>query len=197
MNLAAYPTAASIVERRSIKQFTEEPVSTELLYELLNIAVWAPNHGLREPWRFILFIEEGKRILGEAIAKHAVKIRKPQTYIDIPAHLLVVINEDQRQRESEEDFAAACTLIQNFQLAAWERGLGVIWKTEPYTFNPNFRSDVGIQPGEKLVGLLHIGYPKVIPAAKPRTSAETKLTIISSTTTEDSHFDDTITAGYE
>ncbi len=178
MNSLEFPTARTIKERRSIKQFTTEPVSIELLHELLNVAVWAPNHGLREPWRLILFVEEGKRVLGEAIAQNAVKKRSIETYMDIPAHLLVVINEDSRQREWEEDYAAACSFIQNFQLAAWERGVGVIWKTEPFTFNPKFRRAVGVRPGEKLVGLLHIGYPAVIPTAKPRMQAEEKLTVI-------------------
>lgn len=189
-------TARTIVERRSIKQFKPDPVSEELLCELLNVSVWAPNHGLREPWRFILFVDEGKRTLGEAIAANAVKSRSPETYMNIPAHLLVVVQEDPRQREREEDYAAACALIQNFQLAAWERGLGVIWKTEPFTFVPGFLKSVGVKPGEKLVGLLHIGYPEAIPEARPRTRAEEKLTVVrSSTATEDPQGNGSIPAG--
>ncbi len=175
-----FPIAHLIKDRRTVKRFKKDPVSTELLCELLNVAVWAPNHGLREPWRFMLFIDEGKQVLGEAIVQSAMKKRDPQMYIDIPAHLLVVINEDSRQREWEEDYAAASTLVQNFQLAAWERGLGCVWKTEPFTFTPQFRKAVGVRPGEKLVALLHIGYPDKIPAARPRTQAEDKLTVIRS-----------------
>nr|WP_308216635.1 nitroreductase family protein [Pseudalkalibacillus decolorationis] len=65
--------ANMIKERRSIKKFKEEPVPHELICELLNIAVWAPNDGLREPWRFILFLEEGKKQLVDAIVQELGK----------------------------------------------------------------------------------------------------------------------------
>lgn len=47
--------AEIIKERRSIKLFKKDPLPQGLLEELLNVAVWAPNHGVREPWRFIAF----------------------------------------------------------------------------------------------------------------------------------------------
>lgn len=48
--------AKTIRDRRSIRTFNRTPVSRELVFQLLNDAVWAPNHGLREPWRFV-FVE--------------------------------------------------------------------------------------------------------------------------------------------
>ncbi|WP_239551479.1 nitroreductase family protein [Paenibacillus elgii] len=45
--------AQTIRERRSIRAFNRTPVPQDLVLQLLNDAVWAPNHGLREPWRFI------------------------------------------------------------------------------------------------------------------------------------------------
>lgn len=169
-----------IQERRSIKKFKSDPVPTDLICELLNVSVWAPTHRMREPWRFILFAEEGKRIVAEAISENGKKARDPELLMQVPLYLMVVMKEDPRQREWEEDYAAVCTLIQNFQLAAWECGLGVIWKTEPFTFQPAFRESVGVKPGEKLIAMLQIGYPEIIPEAQPRTPAEQKLTIIRS-----------------
>ena len=40
--------------------------------------------------------------------------------------------EDSNEVLKEEDYAANWALIQNFQLAAWERGLGVFWKRDTY-----------------------------------------------------------------
>ncbi|GIP32486.1 nitroreductase [Paenibacillus sp. J2TS4] len=190
-----YPASRIITERRTIKRFKTDSVSVEVITELLNIAVWAPNHGLREPWRFILYIDEGKRIISEAISSHGIKKRDPVKLMEIPAYLLVIIQEDSRQREWEEDFAAASTLIQNFQLAAWERGLGVIWKTEPFTYQPGFLKAVGVNPGEKLVGMLQVGYPETIPEARPRTPAKDKLTVIhTSTLTEEMYSNGPVSA---
>lgn len=169
-----------IQERRTIKQFKPDPVEENLLYELLNIASWAPNHGMREPWRFILFIDEGKQFLINKIMESAKKPKDPVKLMQIPAFLAVIIKEDERQRELEEDMLATGTFVQNFQLAAWERGIGVKWVTDPFTFRPEFRANIGVQPNEKLIGLLQIGYPDVIPAARPRTPIQDKLTIVRS-----------------
>ncbi|CEH28579.1 nitroreductase [Aneurinibacillus migulanus] len=177
-----FPVAKMIQERRSIKKFKNEAISMDLLHDLLNVAVWAPNHRMREPWRFILFIEEGKRTLAEAICQHAMKKRDPvqlaEYFSRIPVHMLIVMQEDPRQREWEEDFAATSALIQNLQLAAWEQGIGMIWKTDPYIHSPGFRECFDIKPGERIVGLLHIGYPEEVPEAKARTKAELKITLI-------------------
>lgn len=182
--METYKVANIIKERRSIKEFKKDPIPKEVICELLNTAVWAPNHGLREPWRFVLFMNEGKEKLVAAIAqetnngKNIDRLR--EKLLPIPAHLLVIMKEDPRQKQWEEDLKATSALIQNFQLAAWEKGIGVIWKTGAYIYSPSFRQKVGVEPGEKIVGLLHIGYPASIPEPKQRTNAEQKLTIIES-----------------
>lgn len=67
--METYKVANIIKERRSIKEFKKDPIPKEVICELLNTAVWAPNHGLREPWRFVLFMNEGKEKLVAAIAQ--------------------------------------------------------------------------------------------------------------------------------
>src|ERR1044071_3716120 len=42
----------AITARRSIKRFTDRPVSREEIETLLDAAVQAPNHRLTLPWRF-------------------------------------------------------------------------------------------------------------------------------------------------
>ncbi|MGQ7888230.1 nitroreductase family protein [Paenibacillus sp. WC2504] len=173
-----------IKDRRSVRAFKSDPIDTDLITELLNVAVWAPTHGLREPWRFILYKGEARKPLAEAMIrtytaeeKERLAAQKLDYFMQIPAHLVVVMNEDPRQKQWEEDFACVCCLIQNFQLAAWEVGVGVVWKTNPFIHSPNFREAVGVKPGEKIVGLLHIGYPEQVPAVRPRTDAREKLII--------------------
>ncbi|AJY77945.1 nitroreductase family protein [Paenibacillus beijingensis] len=180
-------TIAKVIrERRSIRDFKPDPISVELVIELLNDAVWAPNHGLREPWRFILFQGEGKKKFAHAVietytAENKAKWEQQMLkyYLDVPLHLVVVMKEDPRQKKWEEDFSATSALIQNFQLLAWEKGVGVVWKTNDYNLEPSFHKAAGIKPGEKIVGTLHIGYFEKAPKPAPRTKAEERLTIIS------------------
>src|SRR6188472_3424420 len=46
--------AAVLRARRSIDLFKPEPVGSAVLLEAIEVARWAPNHRLTEPWRFYL-----------------------------------------------------------------------------------------------------------------------------------------------
>jgi nitroreductase len=179
-----YPVADLIRKRRTIRQFKDDPIPLALLMELIDIANWTPNHGLREPWRYILYREEAREAFTKAVlrAMSAEEVAKygeqrAKDYAAIPCHLIVAMKEDPRQKQWEEDFGAVCSWIQSFQLAAWERGVGVVWKTNSYIFSPRFREAVGVGDGEKVVGVLHIGYPDAIPEPRPRSAAVSKLTV--------------------
>jgi len=44
----------AIKGRRSIREFTDEPISKEILTEILDAARWAPSGGNRQGWRFVV-----------------------------------------------------------------------------------------------------------------------------------------------
>lgn len=164
--------------RRTIKKFQEQPVPVEKITEFLDTAVWAPNHKLREPWKFLLFREEGRQKLSEAIAAEMGEDNKfVTTVLNVPTIMLVVMQEDPRQAIWDEDFAATSALVQNFMLAAWAEEVGTFWVTKPFLYGPKFRETLGIVPGEKIVGMLYIGYPDVVPKPQERTPASEKLTV--------------------
>ncbi|KGA96256.1 nitroreductase [Alkalihalobacillus alcalophilus ATCC 27647 = CGMCC 1.3604] len=185
MNEKVSTLSTLIRERRSIRDFKTDPIPLQDMVELLNDAVYAPNHGKREPWRFIAFEGKGKKKFADAVIdtynaeqKENKAAAMEKYYQDIPLHLLVVMPEDPRQKKWEEDICAVSAMIQNFQLLAWEKGIGVCWKTNAYNLDPIFREAVGVQPGEKIVATLHIGYYEIVPKAKKRTSVEDKLVVI-------------------
>lgn len=178
----------TVRERRTVNQFTSEPVPVELILELLDAAVWAPVHSWKEPWRFILFAGEGRRRFSEAVlATYSAEKRQQigdkvaEVYCTgVPIHLVVLIEEDPRPKEWEEALCAASALIQNLQLLAWERKIGVVWKTNDYNWHPDFRKGIGIGPGQKVVGTLHMGYfdQSTVRRPKPRTPVAELLTLI-------------------
>ncbi len=55
--------------RRSIKKFKTDVVSVDEMIEILEVAKWAPNHKMTEPWRFLLYSEEGKNEFVDAYLK--------------------------------------------------------------------------------------------------------------------------------
>ncbi|WP_060663458.1 hypothetical protein [Aneurinibacillus migulanus] len=71
---------------------------------------------------------------------------------------MVIIEADPHQKQFEDAFSAAEALIQSLQLLAWERKIGVVWKTNDYNWHPRFLQAVGVKPGERVVDTLHLGY---------------------------------------
>lgn len=174
-----------ITQRRSINSFSDKPVSEEVIIDLLETAKWAPDHGVREPWRFILCLDNGKEHLLEAMLAYNSQCKKPKnpdkirTKIMGPsAHLLVINNAETNRKKWEENYGAASALIQNFQLCAWEQGIGMIWKTGSYIDNDTFKEAMHIDSDETIIGLMQIGYPDQIPEAKPRTTVLNKITTL-------------------
>ena len=59
-----------IRHRRTVKPAMMDPdleVPQELIDELLENANWAPTHGFTEPWRFTIFSEDHRKVLGEKL----------------------------------------------------------------------------------------------------------------------------------
>lgn len=178
-----------IKERRSVFLYEDRRVTADLLTELLEAAVWAPNHYVTEPWRFVLVTGEGRRTIAEInrliatqweadpVIREAKGQKAFETMMAVPAFVVVIMKEDHRPLKREEDFAATCCMIQNFHLLAWDRGLGIAWKTYGLMFDERFRKALDVGPGEKVVGVLHVGYPAKVPQAKPRTPVVERITI--------------------
>lgn len=177
----------AIIQRRSIKLFNGQPVEREMLLSILDDAVWAPNHQLRQPWRFIVAcgkeledlysvlkefaIPKWKELSEEDLEKQMKKFTNPGGYV------FVVVPEDARQKERLEDYAAASMLVQNIQLLAWDRGVGSCWKTPGFLDNPSFRKELGVQQGERIISMLQVGYFDEMPKPKERKSVEDLVTI--------------------
>lgn len=184
--MTTYTSILNVIkERRSIRTFTNKEVEKGLLIRLLNDATWAPNHQHREPWKCKLFIGEGQKILLDAVLdslSEEDRKKRGQTlenrFMNAAAQIVVYMDEDPRQAQRDEDFAAVCAFIQNFQLLAWEENLGIVWKTGGLIYNPAFMKGIGLTRGQRVAGILHIGYFDKKPEGKERTPITEKLEII-------------------
>ncbi|UPK46904.1 nitroreductase family protein [Paenibacillus pabuli] len=136
----------------SPKDFSDRTVSQELMLELLNHAVWAPNDGLREPWRFI-FADNRNGKLMQGLQDYA------------PAYLLVLVKEEADHHKREEDFAAVCCLIQNFRLLAHEQGLGVRSTLHDWMYDRSRNETFGVLGNERIAAVLELGYGAEQPVA--------------------------------
>lgn len=174
-NTAYNAVADAIRQRRTIKQFVAQPVPRGVLQELIELAVWAPNHRLTEPWRFYVLdgaALEGlgaiasqvvtKNVLGSG-AEIGVATRKGEeaaaTWSSIPAAIYVTTLRDENLEIDEENYGAVCCAIQNLSLAAHAAGLATSWASGAVVQAPALHEFVGAGANEKMVGLIRIGYP--------------------------------------
>lgn len=187
MNKQSLSVRDIIISRRSIKLFNGQPVDQEELFEIINDAVWAPNHGNREPWRCIVGVGNNLPKIHEVLRNIAIpkwqdltsdELDKQMKKFTLPgAVVFVVVKEDVRQKERLEDFAAASCFIQNMQLLAWEREIGTCWKTPPFIENPALYKSLDVNPGERIIGMLQFGYFDEIPKGKERKTVDQIVTL--------------------
>ena len=168
-----------IRERRAIKKgYTDKKVEEEIVRELLNDAIWAPTHGMRQPWRFIFINKDNLPAFAKKVAatypEHMQENR--EAYLNEPNAILVVLMEEpEMQKQWDENYGATASLIQNFWLLAWEQKLGVVWKTNPHIYDPKVKEILGAKDNEKIVGFIHLGYFDEIPEKKERISVDEKF----------------------
>ena len=112
----------AIRTRRTHKVYGSEPVSRETLDELFELARWAPNHNLTNPWRFRVVGPESLGRLKEAAGEEAKLDRAPTLVV-------VSVTESGDPVQDEEDHAAASVAAYIVLLAAHARGLAGYWRT--------------------------------------------------------------------
>jgi nitroreductase len=142
----------AIRTRRTHKAYAPGAVDREDLEELLDLARWAPNHHLTNPWRF--------RVVGPAALERLKEAAGPEAAakLDRAPTLVVcscVLTGDPIQ--DEEDLHAAASAAYIVLLAAHGRGLAGYWRTPAVLREPAGRAAVGLGEDERFVGLLHLG----------------------------------------
>lgn len=170
-------------QRRSIKRFTDRPLSRAEIEAALSAAVLAPNHRLTQPWRFYVLGPDARHAYGLALgvrkarkiddAAKAAEVRDQVAaeHRALPGMIAVAVVTTEDAEQREEDYAAAMMAIQNLSLAAVEMGLGTHIKTGAIMGDPAARAAVGLPDNERIVAVVNIGEPADTPPDKPRRPA--------------------------
>jgi nitroreductase len=146
----------AIRTRRTHKAFGPEPVPRDTLDELFELARWAPNHHLTNPWRFRVLGPDARAALKDAAGpESAAKLDRAPTLVVASS-----ASEDDDPQTAEEDLLATGVASYIVLLAAHARGLAGYWRTPAVLRTPEGRRAAGIADGEHVVGLLHLGLPR-------------------------------------
>jgi nitroreductase len=147
----------AIRTRRTHKAFSPRPVDREALDGLFELASWAPNHHLTNPWRFRVLGPRTRELLMVLAETEepgsAVKLQRAPTLVAVTAHLS---GDEARDAEDLHATAVAAYLV---LLGAHARGLAGYWRTVALLDDERGREILGIAPRERPVGLLYLGEP--------------------------------------
>jgi nitroreductase len=147
----------AIRTRRTHKAFGVRELSREQLEPLFELARWAPNHHLTNPWRFrVLGPRTRERLMELAEEREpgsAVKLRRSPTLVAVSAAQTGDAGQDR------EDLLATAVAAYIVLLGAHARGLAGYWRTVPLLDDPAGRAIIGIPTDETPVGLLYLGDP--------------------------------------
>jgi len=163
--------AERIRSRRTTNLFLKQEVSTQLLRDAIELARWAPNHHLTEPWHFYLLGDEMKTASAELIRTIVTENKsaemgehKFRAASAIPGWLVVTCKKSDDELRGREDYASCCCAIQNILLYLSEAGVASKWTTGLITRDQRFFDLLGIDAQiEYVVGLIWYGFPKLLP----------------------------------
>jgi nitroreductase len=163
--------AERIRARRTTKLFLRQKIKKQLVLDAIELARWAPNHHLTEPWHFYMLgdettaasIELIRTIITESKTRELADF-KADAATAIPGWLVVTCKRSQDELLQQEDYASCCCAIQNLTLYLSEAGIASKWTTGLITRDQRFFDLLDINADKEfIVGLIWYGYPKVLP----------------------------------
>jgi len=178
----------AIEGRRTVRAFGPDPVPDQTVTEIFEAGTWAPSHGNKQPWEFVLIgpatraglamryqamLEAGPLKNAELAEARKQALRNfAKDFGGAPLLFAVVCPPATTDLDRYDFPLAAAAALQNIFLAAWERRIGGVWLS--IGSNPQIRELLGVQPGSTVAGIVAMGFPDSVPAPQPRAQAADK-----------------------
>nr|WP_232325472.1 nitroreductase [Pedobacter panaciterrae] len=181
-----------IKRRRSIfpVSYTNQQVPVEVIKQILESANYAPTHKLTQPWRFVVFRNEGKLKLGKELARlykettpaHQFLQKKYDSILEKAEQASCIITLNAKLNSDKvpewEELAALACAVQNMALTAEALSVGAYWSSPGMIADLKDYLNLGEQ--EKCFGLFYMGYHNEEPRDAMRTPIEDKIKWIES-----------------
>lgn len=148
----------------------------EVLENIMQAALRAPDHRCLTPWRFIVCTGKGLNRLGEIFqqaaimsdADEAVVTRAAQLPLRAPMVIVAIADykEDDKVPRVEQIASTACA-VNAMQMAAVAQGLQGVWRTGSYAKDENVKEALNCKKEDEILGFLYVGSSSVKPLPKP------------------------------
>ena len=147
------PVQDAIRKRRSIREFTDEPVSRDALNKIVSAGIWAPSGLNNQPWRFVLVRD---RDTSEQLAQQTTY---SHIIIGAPALIMVFLDKEAMYNEVK-DHQAVGACIQNMLLVIEELGLGAVWLGQILQNKDKVNEILSLSDMFELMAVLALGHPQ-------------------------------------
>ena len=141
-----------IQSRRSIRKYTDEPVSDDVIDKIIEAGTWAPSGLNNQPWKFGI-VKDGdlkKEISGLTHYSRIVR----------DAHALIAVFLDlSKSYDRTKDAQAIGACIQNMLLYIHSSGLGAVWLGEILKSRDKVLELLGAPGDLELMAVIALGHP--------------------------------------
>lgn len=179
--------------RRSVPAFQmcEPGPSTAEIEQILTLAVRVPDHGKIAPWRFVVYRGAERARIGEALLAMALEKNPALSeemigverarFTRAPVVIGVISTAGPHVKIPEwEQLMSAGAVCLNLLMAANALGYVSNWLTEWFAYDEKAHPLLGIKPGEKVAGFIHIGSTTFPVTERPRPALSDVVTWVGS-----------------
>lgn len=150
-----------IKSRRSVRKFSPEPVSDELVDRILEAGRWAPSGRNNQPWRFAVVMNRDKIKEISALTHYSKIVLAAQALIPVFLDTAAIYHRD-------KDIQGVGACLQNMLLEIHSMGLGAVWLGEIIKSNNEIKQLLGLGKELELMAVLAIGVPDEKPPITKR-----------------------------
>ena len=155
----------TIRDRRSVRQFTGETVSDEVVNQVLESGSWAPSGKNNQPWKFAV-------IRDQALRESLAALTHSRSIIQGAPVCIAVFLDRSRVYDRTKDVQAVGACIQNMLLTIHSVGLGGIWLGEILKNREKVEALLRAGEGLELMAVLAFGHPAKRPGDGERDPLE-------------------------
>ena len=141
-----------ITERRSIRSFTDEPISDLDIDEILTMGTWAPSGLNNQPWKFAI-------VRNPAVRGTMAEYTRYSSCIESAAVCIAVFLDTEASYHREKDIQAIGACIQNMLLTIHAKALGAVWLGEILNHHRDVEQLLQVPNTMELMAVIALGHP--------------------------------------